>query len=151
MEARVFNYLTVLRESHKASGNNNQTIKVGDIVLIHEYIPLINCKLAMIEELITGNNGLTRAANLRTASGWTNRLIVRIYQLEVTAGTRSADVVAEDEEGKTTDGMEKREESEVTLTTTPNTPLVRESAKRAREQMMKWSKILSVPPEDVEG
>ena len=47
--------------------------------------------------------------------------------------------------------MEKREESEVTLTTTSNRPLVRESAKRAREQMMKWSKILSVPPEDVEG
>ena len=52
-------YLTALRESHKASGNNNQTIKVGDIALIHEYIPLINCKLVMIEELITGNDGLT--------------------------------------------------------------------------------------------
>ena len=47
--------------------------------------------------------------------------------------------------------MEKRGESEVTMTTNPNRPPVRESAKRAREQMMKWSKILSVPPEDVEG
>ena len=51
-----------LRESHKASGNNNQTIKVRDIVLIYDDIPQINWKLAIIEELIfiiTGNDGLT--------------------------------------------------------------------------------------------
>ena len=35
-------YLTVMRESHKASGNNNHTITVGDIVLIHDDIPRIN-------------------------------------------------------------------------------------------------------------
>ena len=74
---------------------------------------------------------------------------MRLYPLEVTAGTRSADVVAEGKEGKTTDGMEKRRESEATLSTTPNRTQVRESAKRAREQMMKWSKIRSAPPEDV--
>lgn len=62
-------YLTALRESHKASGNNNQTIKVGDIVLIHDDTPRINWRLAMIEELITGTDGLTRAANLQTAIG----------------------------------------------------------------------------------
>ena len=127
-----------LRESHKASGNNNQTIKVGDIVLIHDDIPWINWKLAMIEELITGNDGLTQAANLRIASGRMNRPIARLYPLEVTAGIRSADVVAEDRKGKTTDRMEKSGEFEVILTTTPNRPRVRESVKRAREQMMKW-------------
>ena len=58
-----------MRESHKASGNNNQTIKVGDIVLIHDDIPRINWRLIMIEELITSNKGLTQAANLWTASG----------------------------------------------------------------------------------
>ena len=51
--------MTELRESYKASGNNNQTIKVGDIVLIHNDIPRINWRLAMIEKLITGNDGLT--------------------------------------------------------------------------------------------
>ena len=35
-------YLTALRESHKPSENNNQAIKVGDIVLIHDDIPRIN-------------------------------------------------------------------------------------------------------------
>ena len=52
------------------------------------------------------------------SQGQTNRPIARLYPLEVMAGTRSADVVAEDEEGETTDGMEKRGESEVILSTT---------------------------------
>ena len=41
------------------------------------------------------------------------------------------------------------EASEAILTTATNKSPVRESAKRAREQMIKWSKILSAPPEDV--
>ena len=39
----------------------------------------------MIEELITGNDGLVRAAKLRTASGRTNRAIKRLYPLQVMA------------------------------------------------------------------
>ena len=66
--------------------------------------------------------------------------------LEVMAGTKSAGVVAEDKENKTTDGIEKKGESKVISTTTPNRPPVRESAKRARDQMMKGSKILNAPP-----
>ena len=57
-----------LRESHKASGNNNQTMKVRDIVLIHDDVPRINWRLAMIEELITSNNEMIQAVNLWTAS-----------------------------------------------------------------------------------
>ena len=124
-----------LRESHKASGNNNQTIKVGDIVLIHDDIPRINWRLAMIEELITGNDGLTRAAILQTASGRMNRPITRLYPLEVTAGTRSADLVAEDEEGKTTDEMERRGESEVILITTPTSERISKEGKIADDEM----------------
>ena len=69
--------------------------------------------------------------------------------LEVMAGTKSAGVVAEDKENKTTDGIEKKGESKVISTTTPNRPPVRESAKRVRDQMMKWSKILNAPPGNV--
>ena len=128
-------YLTALRESHKASGNNNQTIKVGDIVLIHDDMPRINWRLAIIEELITGNDGLTRAAILQTASGRMNRPITRLYPLEVTAGTRSADLVAEDEEGKTTDEMERRGESEVILITTPTSERISKEGKIADDEM----------------
>ena len=77
-------YLTSLRQFHQASGNNNQTIKVGDVVQIYDESPRTQWKLGTIEELITGNDGLTRAATLRTSSGLiTSRPIVKLYPLEV--------------------------------------------------------------------
>ena len=65
-------YLTSLREFHRISGNNHQTIKVGDIVLVHDDKPRYSWKLAIIEQLIRGNDGLVRAANIRTKTGLTD-------------------------------------------------------------------------------
>ena len=62
-------YLTLLREFHRISRNNHQTIKVGDIVLVHDDKPRNSWKLAIIEELIRGNDGLVRAVNIRTKNG----------------------------------------------------------------------------------
>jgi len=76
-------YLTALREHHAASGSTQQTIKIGDVVQIHDDTPRSRWKLAVIEELITGNDGRTRAAKLRTSNGLTNRPIVKLYPLEV--------------------------------------------------------------------
>ena len=72
-------YLTALREFHKVSGNNSQTINVGETVLIHDDVLRINRRLAMIEEVLTGKDGLVQATKLRTASGRTNRPITRLY------------------------------------------------------------------------
>ena len=78
-------YLISLREFHRSRGNNNQTVKVGDIVQIHDDGPRLSWRLAVIEELITGNDGLVRAAIVRTSAGRTNRPIVKPYPLEVTS------------------------------------------------------------------
>ena len=51
-------YLTSLREFHKTTGNNVQKIKVGDIVLVHDDIPKVNWKLAVIQQVIKGEDGL---------------------------------------------------------------------------------------------
>ena len=59
-------YLTSLREFHKVSRHNKQLIKKGDVVFIHDDKPRLNWKLAVIEELLMGNDGLVRAANIRT-------------------------------------------------------------------------------------
>ena len=142
-------YLTSLREYHRASGNNQQRIKVGDIVLIHDDIPRINWKLAVIEGLIIGNDGLVRAANIRTVNGRTNRPIAKLYPLEVTAPTEAKTTV-DDKEETTIDRRKKN-----TDVTTANAPvkvnrIQRDAAKRAREQMKEWSEALCAPPEDVE-
>ena len=71
-------YLTSLREYHRISGQNIQTIRPGDVVLIHDDTPRITWKLAVIEELLKGKDGLVRAANIRTAQGKTNRPIARL-------------------------------------------------------------------------
>ena len=45
-------YLTSLREHHRASGNNVQLIQQGDVVLVHDDAPRISWKLAVVEELL---------------------------------------------------------------------------------------------------
>jgi hypothetical protein len=81
--------LTQLREVHKSTGNNNQSVKVGDVVLIHNDNPRIQWRMAVVESLITGADGLVRAVNIRTSNGRTNRPITKLYPLEVTATTDS--------------------------------------------------------------
>ena len=51
-------YLTSLREFHRSSGNNEQTITEGEIVMVHDEKPRNAWKLAVIEELVRGNDGL---------------------------------------------------------------------------------------------
>ena len=76
-------YLTSLRENHRTLGRNNQTIKVGDVVQIYDDTPRCLWKLAVVDELIHGEDKLVRSVKLRTNSGFTNRPIARLYPLEV--------------------------------------------------------------------
>ena len=78
-------YLTSLREFCHSTGNNTQTIGVGDVVLIHDDTPQIQWRLGVIEHLNKGKDGLARSANVRTSTGQTNRPIAKLYPLEVTA------------------------------------------------------------------
>ncbi|XP_063435728.1 uncharacterized protein LOC134716648 [Mytilus trossulus] len=77
-------YLTSLREYHTRTGDNDQTIKVGDVVQIHEdKYPRNKWTIGVVDSLITGNDGLTRAAEVRTKSGRFSRPIVKLYPLEI--------------------------------------------------------------------
>ena len=42
------------------------------MLIVHDDIPRINWKLAVVERLITGLDGITRAAEIRTSGGKTN-------------------------------------------------------------------------------
>ena len=52
-------------------------------MIIHDDIPRINWILAVVEGLITGLDGITRAAEIRTAGGKTNRPTTRLFPLEI--------------------------------------------------------------------
>ncbi|XP_053388629.1 uncharacterized protein LOC128551740 [Mercenaria mercenaria] len=76
-------YLTGLRENHQATGNNSQTISVGDVVQIHDETPRTRWRLAVVQQLIPGKDGLFRSAVVKTSTGVTNRPLVKLFPLEV--------------------------------------------------------------------
>lgn len=61
-----YEYLTSLREFHMTTSTTQQKVKGGDVVLVQDDTPCMNWKLAVIERLIVGNDGLVRAAHIRT-------------------------------------------------------------------------------------
>ena len=82
-------YLTSLREFYQLTGKNEQNIKVGDVVLVPDDTPRVTWKMAVIEELFKGNDGLVRVANIRTVGGRTNRPITRLVPLEVPSAMKN--------------------------------------------------------------
>ena len=86
--------MTSLREFHKVADKNSQTIKVGDVVLVHDDTPQVDWRMAVIEELITGNDGLVRAAKIRTAKRRTNRPITKLVSLERYDSLRQQNLLA---------------------------------------------------------
>ena len=78
-------YLTALRERHNQTNKDvNNNVKVGQVVLVHDdNLPRIRWKLAVIEELYPGADGVIRSVKIRTSNGITNRPVVKLYPLEV--------------------------------------------------------------------
>ena len=125
-------YLTSLREFCKHSGNNIQKISIGDVVLVHDEGPRIQWKLAVIEKLNKGRDGMICSADIRTSTGKTNRPIVKLYPLEVTTnGTEPVNITAVEEQ----DGR-----------VSVNRPPRRTAAKKATRQISEWTKLLVAAP-----
>ena len=126
-------YLTPLRETHRTTGNNDQQVKVGDVVLVHDDTKRVNWKLAVIESVNKGRDNIIRSANIRTSTGRTNHPISRLYPLEVSSST---DLTTRQPSIETSE----RSESPVP----PKRP-VREAAKRGQIQMKEWITSLCGP------
>ena len=60
-------YLTSLREFHRTTGKNKQTINIGDVVLVHDDKPRIKWKLAVIKNLTEGKDGYVQYGQLTYA------------------------------------------------------------------------------------
>lgn len=133
-------YLTSLREFHKASGMNVQNVKVEDMVLIHNDGPRLHWRLGVIDSLIQGNDGLVRAVNVRTNNRVTSRPISRLYPLEVSHPPDDQSGHS-DATGTATNGVEDG----------VGERLQRAAAKRARTRLLEWTTRLSRPPEDVKN
>ena len=132
-------YLTSLQEYLKTTGTNKQKGKVGEVVLIQDDTPRIDWKLAVVEELIEGRDGLVRAAHIRTAQGRTNRPISKLCPLEVSSDESQAECVE----------IPDSPDSEATAATEAILPRPQQRSKeKAREQISSWIRDLG-GPEDV--
>ena len=138
-------YLTTLREYHRSTGQNNQTISVGDVVIVHDEGPRVTWRLAVITKLLVGGDGLTRAAEIRTSTGLTNRPIIKLYPLEVHSDefvNKTSPTLTGEADDIPSTIQQPEIENQV------DRP-VRQSARRATEQMTRWIETLRAPPEDV--
>ena len=109
------------------------------MVIVHDDIPRTNWKLAVVERLITGLDGISRAAEIRTAGGRTNRPITKLFPLEV------------NEDGSSTE-IQQVPPSEVrgdTQNTVKQDRPTREAAATTRKKLKEWANIIRAAPEDV--
>ena len=138
-------YLIALREYHRSTDQNNQTISVGDVVIVHDEGPRVTWRLAVITKLLVGGDGLTRAAEIRTSTGLTNRPIIKLYPLEV----HSDEFVNETSPTLTREADDVPSTIQKPAIENQVDHPVRQSARRATERMTKWIETLRAPPEDV--
>ena len=131
-------YLTSLWETHTANGSNKETIRVGDIVIVHDDVPRNKWRLAIVKELQRGQDNLVRAAYIQTTTGVTSRPITKLYPLEINV------------EPTCDNRSEPQTESQLLSKDKPpsSTRSHRTAANKARSQITAWSKILGAP-EDV--
>ena len=141
-------YLTALREFHRTTGSNNvQRIKEGEVVLIHDDGPRLRWRLGLVDSLITGNDGLVRAANVRTSNQITSRPITKLYPLEVSAPTELVTTPSELETDNPSGDDSVCESGMIESERPPK----RAAAKRAVSHLTEWTRQLRRPPEDVEN
>ena len=140
-------YLTSLREHHKTTGENEQCIKVGDVVLVHDDVPRARWKMAVVEQLIQGRDGYVRAANIRYSEGKTNRPIAKLYPLELSFNNCDKNK----EQHDTTTNVISDDVCQPSTNSVTSTRLTRNSAVIAQKKMANWTRMLLSPaPEDVE-
>ena len=135
-------YLVELREMHRYAQKPttpHEPVSVGDVVLVYdEDHPRIFWKLAKVEGLLKGSDGVVRGAKVRVRSGngftVLKRPVQHLFPLEVNVDNVS---VAEDvklrlSQQKGQDEKEVQEEKKVRP--------ARASAQRARQKITEWMK-----------
>ena len=125
-------YLTALREFHKTTGNNRQVIKRRDVVVVHDDTPRLHWKLAVVDDLVKGNDGLIRSAHISTANHKTSRPITRLYPLEVVSS----------ENGESAN----HEPSPVSSDSKIRPRSKRAAATKAMDRIAEWTDTLCCPP-----
>ena len=139
-------YLTSLREFYRQS---RQMVNKGDVVIIHEdNKPRLQWRLAIVEDLIKGNDDQVRAAHIRTSTHTTTIPVAKLYPLEVQDEKQNDPIAPEDVE-LSTENVANEDMQKTADTNTVRTRSVRAAASKTIQKMKEWNRVLGPPPEDV--
>jgi hypothetical protein len=130
-------YLTSLREIYYTTGNNKQSIQVGDVVQIHDEGPRVNWRLAVVVSLLKGNDGLIRSAVIKTSTGVTNRPISKLYPLEIHAATTEAEM-----DPALSETVQRTTDSQTKTTEIQQDRPKRTAATAGRQRVRNWTRQL---------
>ena len=96
--------------------------------------------MAVVEQLIQGKDGYTRAANIRYSGGNTNRPIAKLYSLELSANSDSNEVQHTTAKIATSDIV-----SQPSTDSVASTSPIRNSAIIAQQKIANWTRMLLSP------
>ena len=101
----------------------------------------LHWRLAVVEDLIKGNDGQVRAAHIRTSNHKTTRSVAKLFPLEV-----HSEATPEEADQSST-STESQQSTAATETVRVRT--MRAAAARALQRMKEWNGALGQPPENV--
>ena len=127
-------YLLNLREFHHQPlkgplARKDCSVKIGDVVLIHENLPRSRWRLALVEKLIEGRDGWCRAAQVKPVNGnQIQRPLQMLFPLEVQDALSDDDKETKSEDIKSTSDPAD-----------PQRPSKRKAAIEARQKIHMWT------------
>ena len=130
-----------MRVFYKAQGScTPQTIKVGDVVLIHDDTSKSTWRITVIKDLTKENDGYVRAAEVRTSNGRTNQPLSEFYPLEISTDKDSSGTELKKNTTKDDDHSLMMQRK------------TKNSATKAKHKLCQCSKeLMGLPPKDVEN
>ena len=112
-------------------------------MVVHDDQPCLMWKLAVVEDLIVGKDGLMRAAHICMANHRTTRLIVKVENCvdnsSESTSTKPQDVTTSEPTSLTTNTTEA----------TATKRVKRDATRRVERRIADWTNILRLLPEDV--
>ena len=144
-------YLLELREAHRyrKKGTAISPISVGSIVLVHDEKPRRFWRLAKMNQLLTGKDGLVRGAVVKVTSGKDKftelqQPLQLLYPLEVDQFVSQPDEAQQDAEEKRVEDANTEtgvscNESNKDASGVPGRRMPRTAANKAREKFQSWN------------
>jgi hypothetical protein len=120
------------------------------VVQVHDDTKRVNWRLAVVQSLIKGKDGLVRAANIKTSTGHTNRPVTKLYPVEVKSNSTTTEKPKITIDGTLDAKNPSTNPHPADVIDQNSSRPVRAKARLAKEKLKQGHPYSRAPPEDVE-